>query len=522
MYSILSYRNVRVTFDGDPNNARSESDLAVNPLNPANMVGSSKRFTDIASYAFSLAAYATFDGGLTWTETILSLQDTNGTTYPSTTDPAVAFDDLGNAYIVALPWRGETGPNKGQTIGISIYRSTDGGLTWSTPVLIHWSTHDDKQAVWGDTNLGSPFKGNVYTAWDDTSGTGNMLFARTTDHGTSWKGITQGGVDQPAGTPIPNISDSFSPEITVASDGTVLIVWAAGDTIKLVTSNDGGSTFSSPSVVASGITNLSDRFQTASGFPIFPGAKFRVITYATNSTNGNNLVVVWADAREGVSRIYYRVSPDGGTTWNGPSSGQPLLTGTLASGGNMQDFHPQVATTPDGLVGCVFYEYGPVPSPGSPNLINVFLAISEDHGATFTDRIIITNQAWDPSLDAPNADANPAVKFIGDYFGLAASVLGFFPFWTDTRTGVQEIWTAAIPLATMSNQEIIIRLQSAIARTSEWKDLVNELNILIQEISPKQQYIIESLKSAIARTSELKSWTALVNELNILINDLEK
>ena len=53
--------NRRVTCDSDPENARSESDLAVNPLNPYNMVGSSKRFTDIAGYAFSLAAYATFD-----------------------------------------------------------------------------------------------------------------------------------------------------------------------------------------------------------------------------------------------------------------------------------------------------------------------------------------------------------------------------------------------------------------------------------------------------------------------------
>jgi hypothetical protein len=44
------YRNVQVTFDGNPNNARSESDVAVNPTNPSNMVGSSKRFTNIAGY----------------------------------------------------------------------------------------------------------------------------------------------------------------------------------------------------------------------------------------------------------------------------------------------------------------------------------------------------------------------------------------------------------------------------------------------------------------------------------------
>lgn len=443
--------NRRVTCDSNPENARSESDIAVNPLNPYNMVGSSKRFTNITGYAFSLAAYATFDGGQTWAETILPLTDTNGTVYPSTTDPAVAFDDLGNVYIIALPWLGEAGPNAGQTIGMSVYQSTDGGRTWNTPVLIHSSTTDDKQAVWADTNPSSPFKGNVYTAWDDTSFTGNMLFARTTNHGASWKGITQGGVDQPAGTPIPGISDSFSPEITVAADGTVIVVWVAGetqDTVKIVTSSDGGSTFSAPGVVASGISNLFQTQPTLGGFPVFPGASFRLITYGTDTTSGSNLTVAWADSREGNCRIYYRHSPNLGSSWDGPASGQPLLTGGVASGGKMQDFHPQLATTPTGEVGCVFYEYGPF-SEGegfTENLIDVVLAVSTDGGATFTNRVTVSDQPWNPAIDAPNADAKPEVTFIGDYFGLAASSLGFFPFWTDTRTGIQEMFIARLSL----------------------------------------------------------------------------
>jgi hypothetical protein len=208
--------------------------------------------------------------------------------------------------------------------------------------------------------------------------------------------------------------------------------------------------------VASGITNLADPttgfLPSGENYPIFPDATFRVSTYATNSVSGSNVIVVWADAREGVSRIYYRHSPDGGANWDGPLSGQALLTGTLASGDSMQDFHPAVATTPDGRVGCVFYEYGPISSPGGPNLINVFLAISSDQGATFTDRITITDQPWDPSLDAPNVYENGVAQndtFIGDYFGLAASELGFFPFWTDTRTGIQEIWTAIHPFLSL-------------------------------------------------------------------------
>ncbi len=437
--------NRRVSCDSNPQNARSESDLAVNPLNPYNMVGSSKRFTDIVNYAFSLAAYATFDGGQTWTETVLPLVDTNGTSYPSTTDPAVIFDDIGNVYIVALPWQGETGPNHGQTIGISIYKSVDGGRTWGTPRLIHQSTVDDKQACWADTT-GGPHSGNVYAAWD---GSGGMLFARTTDHGATWKGTRIGGVDQPAGAVIAGTSDSFSPELTVMADGTLLIVWApeGGSTIKLITSSDGGATFSAPITVASGITNLMGALSTIGGWPVFPGGTFRVITYACVTTSGTGVTVAWADMREQVSRIYYRFSPDGGKTWNGPSSGQPMFTGAQASAANMQDFHPQLATTPTGEVGVTFYEFGPMGGGEFPSdLIVVEMAASTDSGQTFASRITVSDQSWNPALDAPNADAIAGVTFIGDYYGFAASTLGFFPFWTDTRSGIQEMFIARVSI----------------------------------------------------------------------------
>ena len=55
--------NRQVSCSPDPHNDRSESALVVNPLDPYNMVGSSKKFTDPSTYAFSLVAYYTFDGG---------------------------------------------------------------------------------------------------------------------------------------------------------------------------------------------------------------------------------------------------------------------------------------------------------------------------------------------------------------------------------------------------------------------------------------------------------------------------
>jgi hypothetical protein len=77
-------------------------------------------------------------------------------------------------------------------------------------------------------------------------------------------------------------------------------------------------------------------------------------------------------------------------------------------------------------------------------LINVIMAASGDDGASFKDRVTVTERPWDPTVDAPLSHGKATTTFIGDYFGLAASSLGFFPFWTESRTGVQELFTAQV------------------------------------------------------------------------------
>jgi hypothetical protein len=430
--------NHRATCDSSPNNARSESALAINPLDPYNIVGSAKRFSNPAIYGFTLAAHASFDGGQSWTEAPpLALL----AGWAGSSDPAVAWDNAGNAYLLALPFGPGTATDfTGNTVGIAVYKSTDGGRSWGLPNLIHSSGGDDKQWITGDTSPTSPHYGNVYAAWDDGA---TLRFARTTDHGASWIGTGASA----AGSAL--ASDSFSPEISVAPNGAVYIVWLngqSGSQIKYVKSTDGGNSFSAPQVAATGITSLRGHLPETAGWPHFPNATFRVLTLATGCTGtGNNVVFAWADFREGISRIYYRRSGNGGTTWQGPTSGQPLLTGAVASAPGMQDFHPQLIATPDGEIGCAFYEFGPTGGGEfPPNLINVILAVSTNSGTSFPNRVTVTEHAWDPTIDAPFVHGNPAVTFIGEYFGLDASRLGFFLLWTDTRTGVQELFSARV------------------------------------------------------------------------------
>lgn len=473
--------NKRVTYSESPQYARSESSIAINPANPYNIVASSKKFSDPSTYDFSLAVYCTFDGGETWQESkplklidgwagvsdpalawdvsqSTSSSEIKTTTNPSTNEITVCTTTKTNiqntVYLVALPFA----PDDGPIIGIAVYQSTDGGLTWSDPNLIHVSVdpdtgrEDDKQWAIGEYNPLSPYFGNVYAVWDDGPGVGysKMAFARTIDHGKSWIGLK----DKKAGSDIPGVEDSGSPEISVASDGSVYIVWLGNNNrdVKFVKSIDGGDTFSAPLVVAKDIVPLLYPYiENTHGWSHFPGATFRMGTYCTGCTTGDKIVVfAWADYREGISRIYYRRSIDGGLTWEGPVSGQPLLIKeNVLSESDQQDFHPQLISTPTGEIGCAFYEFGPKGRSGNPivwenSLINVIMAISVDDGKTFSTRITVTNYPWDPAVGAPLSHGDPDVTFIGEYFGLDASNLGFFPLWTDTRTGMQEIFTARI------------------------------------------------------------------------------
>lgn len=427
--------NTQVTYSPSTANARSESELETDPRNALIVVGASKRFTNPSTYDFTLAAYASSDGGESWSEApplaLLTSDPDPNKRWSGISDPVLAWDNVGGCYLIALPFPGHTSPFT--TLGIAVYKSTDGGRTWSAPNFIHPNTTgvDDKQWAASDRNPSSPNYGNVYVAWDNGS---QLAFARTRNHGATWTGAGT----QPVGAPL--AFDSFSPSIAVTNSGVVCIFWISGSTIKFVKSTDGGNSFSSPQVAASGLTTLSAGLGSSGGFPKFPGAKFRVLTLPTACAgSGQTFLVAWSDYRDGIARIYYRRTTDGGATWLGPTSGQPLLPWYLASGPDQQDFHPQLASRPGGQIGCAFYEFGPKWS-GGPRLIHVIMATSSDSGATFSMRETVTNGAWDPTVDAPLSHGDPNTTFIGDYFGIAGSSRGFLPFWTDTRTGIQEIF----------------------------------------------------------------------------------
>src|SRR6266540_2102449 len=234
--------DVQVT-SGPPKQARSESIIVSNPVNSSNLIAASKKFSNPQTYRFTMGIRVSFDNGSTWTDaTVPTLPEwgdmvgigSNDAT-SGMTDPAVAFDHFGNAFIVGEPIKYQPNGNI-DTIGMFVYKSTDGGLNWSAPTPLHvGDVNDDKSWIACDNNPSSPYYGRVYIAWGAAT---PLRFARSLDHGAHWKGVSN---DSP-GTPLVNAT--YGPEISVGLDGTVHIVWHpdGSNTIEYIRSTDGGET----------------------------------------------------------------------------------------------------------------------------------------------------------------------------------------------------------------------------------------------------------------------------------------
>jgi hypothetical protein len=333
---MVTMANIQVTHDSNANNARSESNIAINPNNPLQIVASSKKFANIQTYNFTLATEYSIDGGQSWQES--TPLATPGFTVM--TDPTLAWDDSGNVFLVGLGGTLGTTPPVFHTTGIVMYKSTDGGKTWSAPYPIPGTTNADKQWAAGDSNAASPYHGNVYAVWDNVEAPVGMAFARTQDHGATWVGA-QGAS---AGSLIS--TGTVYPEIDVSANGFVYVVSLGSDEIQMLVSSDGGDTFQpSATPPATGITTIQAVLPpNDSTFTVFPGGTFRVLTDPTACSAGPMVLVAWADYREGISRIYYARSNDAGATWATGGSGQPLLKQSIPS--SFQHFHPQIVMDP--------------------------------------------------------------------------------------------------------------------------------------------------------------------------------
>ena len=463
---------------------QNEQNIVINPTNALNVVTASNDYRS----GFQSQVYVSTDGGATFTDVLLPGWDpaTGGTGLfthvQAGGDPVLAFAPEGTIYYAALVYNFSFASHTPS--GVAVASSSNGGFTWSTPVMVHYESannfFNDKEWIAAGPN------GAVYVTWtlfnQGPHGAGyissNIVISVSHDHGASWS------------DPV-NVSDAAHPfdqgsSPAVAPDGTLYVAYEGNqasdpskDQTVLARSTDGGKTFTNtelgrvyddfgcyPLNVAQGRARLSFEQFRINSFP----------SLAIDPTTGA-LAVVWADdvgnagcaaghtSFSGLTNNQVKLvtSPDG-ISWTAPgvitSGGDKVFPAVAANNGRTvvgyytRDFSP-VPTPTDRSCGRGFLDTTDSGYPTSPTTPVHYIDLNPvciDYAISFSDNGYASERRV--STQSSNPYLQFSGSFIGDYTGVAVDSTGrAVAVWTDGRG---HPGLAADPASTRPNQDTVV------------------------------------------------------------------
>ena len=402
--------------------AEVEPSLAVNPVDPANLIAAYQqdRWSDGAARGIVVAS--TTDGGDTWRPQSLPFSQCAGGDPASVRvgDPWVVYGSTGSAWVIA------TGSD-----GVHAALSTDKGAHWQASVVYKnpQGRSADKPSIAADPVL--PMV--AYAAWytiDRAASTTSSWIAITTDGGKSWSPASRLGTSEPLTVAGETRSlGPVSPLIIAGPTPGVLYVFAVYEPFSTVLlppfalgfqrSADGGHTWSRPRVIQD-ILTVGQTVNPNSGHAIRTGTE--VVGAASDPQTGS-LYVVWQDARFEAGRfdeVAISRSADSGDHWSAPVR--------VHSTQGVPGVLPAIATDPAGHVAIAYLDWRALqPQDGSTLHARYWLAESDDQAAHFRERPV--SGQFD-MMAAPDAGG----KFVGDYFGLAPCRQGFCMAYATTNS----------------------------------------------------------------------------------------
>jgi hypothetical protein len=232
------------------------------------------RFFDGGGSAIGFATST--NGGATWTNGSLPgiTKFFGSGPYDRASDPAVTFDAQDNVWMISSLALLEAGGVHGAAVVTS--RSSNGGLTWSNPVITATGSNLDKNWIVCDNTATSPFFGNCYTQFDDNAAGNRMKMTTSTNGGLNWG-------------PVRNTGDSASGlggQPVVRPNGTVLVPFqSSSGQIRSFRSIDGGASWRATVLVST------IRSHTVAG-----GLRTSPLPSAEVDSAGT-VYVVWQDCR---------------------------------------------------------------------------------------------------------------------------------------------------------------------------------------------------------------------------------
>jgi hypothetical protein len=450
----------------------SESDLRVDPTNPAHLIGSSKWIVSPEGYNHLLGFYESFDGGNTWP---IQGHIPGYEGWTDNTDPVGAFDGFGNYYEFILAYQffyNSDGshnfsigtpqePNPVQPAEVVAMAVRPHGSTTATQwITAHKgqpdfiATYDsignepDKQWMTIDNNPKSPHYNRIYAMWVDfhfLTPVPYVSYADARPDGTHTDWSTPQPLpltpDNPQGVTylLPHVDPNGDVYTTVTNFKPQKGFCCTS--IFVDRSTDGGVTWSVAGTAVSSATPPP---------LIYPNTTFRdgiEDTFAVGtrlSAQGHYpLYVAYEDFSAGVDNVLLTASYDGGATWS-----NPIQVNDNAS--PVDEFQPNLAVAADATVSVNFYDRrlacpaagtkeaaaaglaldqvnpnysGSLPPYSAANYcVNASIQFYTSILVPYGHNIRLTQHTWDPQLNSPHpGSASGKETFIGDYFGNAPS-----------------------------------------------------------------------------------------------------
>jgi hypothetical protein len=447
------------------NDPHFEMQLAADPFHAGRLLACSMLWPNEGAWS-EVVTYASLDGGRTWTPTLR----TRGEGRQNSWDPTCTYGPGGVAYTFS-----QNHDAKSKSFD-RIDRSTDGGMTWETPVR---TKHAERSFMTVDTTNG-PRAGWIYL-----QGAGSVCvpgvrcanpqayyFQYSADGGRTFSSQLVPVADG-------NYNIGFGPGV-VLSDGTYVAPmgeWKSATPLYqggVATSRVPVSVISHDGRWANAALNV---FRAKFDKPNWPLSvevspvgdwfldrgwnRSSMAVMAVDSSAGpfkDRIYIVWPDVGSGRSQILLSYSSDQGRTWSKPR----VIDDNRAWANNSSgpdDIHGKVTVNQQGVVGVSWYDR----RENADNLgWTVRFRASFDGGETFTPSAKVSDVPYLPEKTDPMPlyafgrrwkDRNESLLLGvhsfhysgGHTAGLAASADGnFHVLWVGNSTGVPQLWTAPV------------------------------------------------------------------------------